>query len=84
MVSTDENLLYEQDYVFDACKQQGLTFQLESLAPLRSVPVDCYVVNILRVHNRMLGEGLIWGVCRVTAINATTLRLELREVVTFL
>ena len=84
LVSTDENLVYGHDYIFDACKQQGHTFQLESLAPLRSVPVDGYVVNILRVHNRMLGEGLIWGVCRITAINATTLRLELQEVVTFL
>ena len=83
-VSTDENLLYEHDYVFDACKQQGLTFHLESLAPIRSVPVDGYVVITLRVRNRMLGEGIIWGVCRFTTINATTQRLELREVFTFL
>ena len=84
LVSTNESLSYGYDYVFDACKHQGLTFQLESLAPLRSVPVDGYVVNILRVCNHMLGKGIIWGVCQVTAINDTTLRLELQQVATFL
>ena len=45
-VSADENLVYGHDYVFGACKQQGLTFQVESLAPFRSVPVDGYAVAI--------------------------------------
>ena len=83
-VSSNENLLYGYDYVFDACKQQGLTFHLESLAPSRSVQVDGYFVTIFRVTNRMLGEGKIWGVGRSTAVDATTRRLELREVFTFL
>ena len=84
LVSTDERLVYGHDYIFDACKQQGLTFQYESLAPLRSTPVDGYVVVALRVRNRMLGEGTIWGVGRSTTVDATTRRVELREVFTFL
>ena len=83
LVSTDENLLYAYDYVFDACKQQGLTFQFESLAPSRSVPVDGFSVGIYQVHNRMLGVGTFWGVFRITTINATTQRLELRGEHTF-
>ena len=46
LVSTDENVAYGHDYVFDACKQQGLTFHYESLAPFHSVPVDGYSVTI--------------------------------------
>ena len=83
-VSTNQNLFYGHHYVFDACKQQGLTFQVESLAPLRSVPVDGYFVPIFRVRNRMLGEGTIWGVGRSTTVDATTRRFEFREVLTFL
>ena len=84
LVSTNEELVYGHDYIFDACKQQGLTFQYESLAPLRSTPVDGYFVTSFRVRNRMLGEGTIWGVGRVTTVDATTRRFELREVFTFL
>ena len=84
LVLTDETLFYSYDYVYDACKQQGLTFHLESLAPYRSVPVDGYLVTIFRVTNRMLGEGIIWGVGRSTAVNVTTRRFELRQVFTFL
>ena len=84
LVSTDEDLEYGYDYVFDACKQQGLTFHLESLAPSRSVPVDGYFVSSFRVTNRMLGEGTMWGVGRLTTVDATTHRVELREVFTFL
>ena len=84
MVSTSEAIFYGYDYVFDACKQQGLTFHYESLAPARSVPVDGYFVTIFRVTNRMLGEGIAWGVGRSTTINATTRRFELRQVFTFL
>ena len=83
-VSIDEDLVYGHHYVHGACKQQGLTFQFESLAPFRSVPVDGYFVAIFRIRNRMLGEGMWWGVCQITAINAATLRLEIRDVITFL
>ena len=84
MVSTSETILYEYDYVFDACKQQGLTFHYESLAPRCKVQVDGYFVTIFRVTDRMLGEGIIWGVGRSTTINATTRQFELRQVFTFL
>ena len=84
LVSKDEELVYGHDYIYDACKQQGLTFQYESLAPLRSTPVDGYFVTSFRVRNRMLGEGTIWGAGRVTTVDATTRRFELREVFTFL
>ena len=59
LVSTNENVLYGHDYVFDACKQQGLTFHFESLAPFRSVPVDGYIIAIFRAHNCMLGVGIV-------------------------
>ena len=81
---TNENLLYRYDYVFDVCKQQGLTFHLESLAPTRRVPVDGYFVTSYRVTNRMLGEGIVWGVGRSTVVDATTRRFELRQLFTFL
>ena len=84
LVSTNENLLYAYDYVYDVCKQQGLTFHLESRAPSRSVPVDGYFVTIFRVTNRMLGEGIIWGVGRSTAVNVTTGQFELQQLFTFL
>ena len=84
LVSTEDFLVYGHDYVFGACKQQGLTFQVESLAPIRTVPVDGYFVAIFRVRNRMLGEGTLWGVGQSTAVDATTRRFELREVFTFL
>ena len=49
--------MYEHDYVFDAYKQQKLFLHLESLAPIHRVPVDGYII---RVHNCVLGEGLLW------------------------
>ena len=82
-VSARQLLVYGHHYVFDACKQQGLTFQLESIVPFRSVPVDGYSVVILRFRNRMLGEGIFWGVSQSTIVNATTRRFEIREVLTF-
>ena len=84
LASTNEDIFYGHEYVFDACKQQGLTFHFESLAPIRTTPVDGYDVRIFRVTNRMLGEGTLWGVGRVTTVDATTHRFELREVFTFL
>ena len=77
LVSRNENLLYGYDYVFDACKQQRLSFHLESLAPSRSVPVDGYFVTTFRVTNHMLGEGILWGVGRSTTVDATTCQFEL-------
>ena len=84
LVSTDENLEYGYDYVFGACKQQGLAFHLESLAPVRRVPVDGYFVTPFRVTNHMFGEGIVWGVGRSTAVDATTCHAELWQVFTFL
>ena len=85
LVSTNGNLLYYgYDYVFDACKQQGLTFHLESLAQSRIVSVNGYFVTSFRVTNRMLGEGIVLGVGRSTTVNPTTFRLELQQVFTFL
>ena len=81
---TNEILVYGDHYVFEVCKQQGLFFRLESLAPIRTVPVDGYFVTAFRVTNRMLGEGIAWGAGRTFPVDATTLRLELREVFTFL
>ena len=81
---TNETLVYGDHYVFDVCEQQGLFFRLESLAPIRTEPVDGYFVTSFRVTNRMLGEGIAWGVGQATPVNATTLRLEIREVYTFL
>ena len=77
LVSRNENLLYGYDYVFNACKQQGLVFHLESLAPSHSVPVDGYFGTTFRVTNRMLGEGILWGVGRSTTVDATTRWFEL-------
>ena len=45
LVSTDEYMVYRHDYAFDACKQQGLTFIVESFAPIRSTPVDGYLLQ---------------------------------------
>ena len=49
MKKTDENLSYSYDYVFDACKQQGLTFYLESLAPSRRVAILLIYFELLIV-----------------------------------
>ena len=84
LVSRNDDVFYGYDYVHGACKQQGLTFHFESLTPLRRVPVDGYSVRTFRVTHRMLGEGILWGAGRVSTVDATTRRLELREVVTFL
>ena len=77
LVSRNENLLYGYDYVFNACKQQGLVFHLESLVPSHSVPVDGYFGTTFRVTNRMLGEGILWGVGRSTTVDATSRWFEL-------
>ena len=79
-----EGLFYGHDYLYDACALQGIIIQLESLAPIRSVQIDGFFVTIFRVRNRVLGEGTLWGVGRVTTVNTTTLRSEGRQVFTFL
>ena len=62
LASRSKTILYGYDYAFEACKQQGLIIHYESLAPRRRVSVDGYFVTIFRVTNRMLGEGIVWGV----------------------
>ena len=80
----NEGLFYGHDYFYDVCEQQGIIFQWESSTPVRLESSDGWVVVHFRVRNRMLGEGVIWGVARVTAVNSTTLRFESRQVYTFL
>ena len=66
------------------CEQQGIIFQLESLTPNRNTPSDSWTIVNYRVRNRMLGEGVLWGLYRFTIPNPTTVRLETRQVITFL
>ena len=79
-----QRLVYRHDYIYDVCKQQGIIFQLESLAPLRGVPVDRYIVRTFQVRSRMLGEGTTWGVSRISVVNSRTLRYEVCQVYSFL
>ena len=71
-------------YAYDICEQQGIIFQLESLTPLRDEPSDGWLIANYRVRNRMLGEGVLWGLYRFTDVNSTTSRVESRQVMTFL
>ena len=77
-------VFYGREYAYDVCEQQGIIFQMESLTPLRYEPSDGWLVLNYRVRNRMLGEGVLWGLERVTAVNSTTSRLEAYDVFTFL
>ena len=77
-------IFYGHDYLYDACALQGTIIQLESLAPVRSVQIDGFFVTVFRACNRVLGEGTVWGVGRVTPVNTNTLRFEGRQVFTFL
>ena len=79
-----ETLLYGHDYLYDACALQGIIIQIESLAPIRSVQIDGFFVTAFRARNRVLGEGTVWGVGRVTPVNTNTFRFEVRQVFTFL
>ena len=79
-----QRLVYRHDYIYDVCKQQGIIFQLESLTPLRGVPVDRYIVRTFRVCSRMLGEETAWGVSRISVVNSRTLRYEVCQVYSFL
>ena len=86
LVIAPDRLFYQHHYVYEACKQQGITFQIETFAPVRvqaSNPGGFVVYNF-RVRNRVLGEGTVWGVGRGTTVNSTTRRTETRLVYTFL
>ena len=79
----NDNLYYNHQYVYEACKQQGIIFQVETLAPTPTMQAEPsgFIVYTLRVRNRVLGEGTVWGVGRV---NLATQRFEARLVYTFL
>ena len=77
-------LFYGREYVYDVCEQQGIIFQLESSTPIRAEQSDGWHIANYRVRNRMLGEGVLWGLYRLTPVNPTTMRLETRQVITFL
>ena len=83
MAFSDEVLFYGRQYVYDVCEQQGILFQLESITPNRLEQSDAWLVVNYRVRNRMLGEGVLWGLYRFTYLDLTT-RLETRQVITFL
>ena len=76
-----ESVLYGRDYIYDACAQQGILLQTESMSPIRVV--DGWIILAFRIRNRQLGEGMTWGVSRVTPVNPTTLRYESRQVYSF-
>ena len=81
--SQGESVLYGRDYLYDACSHTGIIFQTESITPIRVDPTDGWIVLTFRVRNRELGEGVIWGISRVTQVNSTTLRYESRQVYVF-
>ena len=82
----NDRLFYNRQYVYEACKQQGIIFQVETLAPFRTLEAEPsgLIVYNFRVRHRVLGEGTVWGVGRGTAVNPTTERFEIRLVYTFL
>ena len=84
MVFANDVVFYGREYAYDVCKQLGIIFQLESPTPLRNEPSEGWSVINYRVRNRMLGEGVLWGIDRLTAVNPTTSRFEGYEVITFL
>ena len=78
-----ESILYGRSYLYDVCEQQAIIFQTESLTPVRLEPTDGWIVLTARIQNRQLGDGMAWGISRVTVINSTTARYESRLVYTF-
>ena len=82
----DDRVFYQHHYIYEACKQQGITFQVETFAPFRTLEAEPsgLIVYNFRVRSRVLGEGTVWGVGRGTAVNSTTERFEIRLVYTFL
>ena len=79
----NNTLFYGREYLYDVCEQQGIIFQMESLTLSRNEPSDGTAIINYRVRNRMLGEGVLWGLFQLTAVNATTTRVEARQVITF-
>ena len=77
-------VFYGHEYAYDVCEQQGIIFQIESPTPLRNEPSDGWLVINYRFRNRMLGEGVLWALDRLAAVNPTTSRLESYGVITFL
>ena len=86
LVIAPDRLFYQHQYVYEACKQQGIIFQIGLFAPLRILASDPggFIVFNYQVRHRVLGEGTVWGVSRDTAVNSTTRRSETRLVYTFL
>ena len=79
-----EGIFYGHDYLYDACALQGIIIQPESITPVRLMQIDDFFVTVFQARNRVLGEGMVWGVGHVTPVNTTTLRFEARQVFTFL
>ena len=86
LVIAPDRLFYQHQYVYEACKQQGIIFQIETFAPVhvQSSNLDGFVVYNFRVRNHVLGEGTVWGVGRGTVVNSATRRTETRFIYTFL
>ena len=71
-IATDR-VVYKYQYVYEACKQQGIIFQIETVAPFHTLETNPsgFTVYQLQVCHRVLGEGTVWGVGEATAINPT-------------
>ena len=85
LVIEPDRLFYQHQYVYEACKQQGIIFQIETVAPVRvqlSNPGGFVVYNF-QVRNRVLEEGTV-GVRQGTAVNSATRWTETRFIYTFL
>ena len=82
----DDRVFYQHQYIYEACKEQGITFQVETFAPFRTLEVEPsgFIVYNFRVRSCVLGEGTVWGVGQGTAVDSTTERFEIRLVYTFL
>ena len=83
LVFPGESVLYGHSYLYDVCEQEGIAIRTESLTPIRLDPTDGWIVVTTRLQNRQLGDGMAWGISRVTPINSTTSRFESRIVYTF-
>ena len=86
LVIEPDRVFFQRQYVYEACKQQGIIFQLETLNPFRTLETEPSALSVytFRVRNRVLGKGTAWGVGRGYTINPTTVRFEIRLVLTFL
>ena len=71
-IATDR-VVYKYQYVYEACKQQGIIFQIETVAPFHTLETNPsgFTVYQLQVCHCVLGEGTVWGVGQATAINPT-------------